>query len=147
MTLCLPLSPFMWVAFAGLLGFLSPFVSLCPLYVGGLCRLPERLVFLCFPLSPFGLCRFLGVLSAFVSLGLPSCRCGPPFVSLNAGRLCRVPGRLVSLCLPLSPFMWVAFAPHSQALGNSVQLPCVVATRPPRTTVGTCSCSNSEIEL
>ena len=109
-SLCLPLSPFvslsfMRVAFAGFLGVLSPFVSL---HVGGLCRVPGRL---CLPLSPLvflhvgGLCR--------VTEGL-AFLCFPwsPFVSPHVGGLClcRVPGRPVSICLPLSLFMWVAFA-------------------------------------
>ena len=112
-SLCLPLSPFMWVAFAGFLSVLSlsPFVSLhvgglcgvpgvlspfVSLHVGGLCRVPGRL---CLPLSPLvflhvgGLCW---VPERLVSLCFPL----SPFVTLHAGGLCRVPGRLVSLCLP-----------------------------------------------
>ena len=128
---------FMRVAFAGFLGFLSPLVSL---HVGSYCRVPELLVSACLPLSPFMWVAFAGLL---VSHCLPSpgfllrlCPlCGflspgswapclrlSPFVSVQVGSFCRVPGHLVSACVPSSPFTWVPFAGFLGSLSPPVSL-------------------------
>ena len=105
-TSCLPLSSFMWGAFAGflsVLSLLSPFVSL---HVGGLCQIPERLVSSYLFLSPFVwvvFSGFLSILFLFIFYGLP--------LSLLMWAV------FATFCLPLvsyfplSPysFMWMIF--------------------------------------
>ena len=101
-----PIFPFMWVPFAGLLGSLSPLVSLCHpscefLLVHG------HLVSTCLALSPFMWVPFAGLLSSLsplVSLCLPS-------------RGFLLPGSWAPcLRLSLSPSIWFPFAKFLSSL-------------------------------
>ena len=105
-------------AFAGILGVLSPFISICLPSWGG--SLPDSWIFLFylfFFLHMRGLCRDLGrsiflylVLSPFIWVGFVGCLSVLfPFISFHAEGFCRDLEYLVVLCLPSSPFIWVVF--------------------------------------